>query len=163
MARGRKPIPTPLLKLRGSRHVAARSGEPAPKCEIPAVPSHLDAEAKREWRRMTKLLRDLRLISKLDRAGLAIYCQLWSRMVASEKEIQKTGAVVRSPSGYPMLNPHLSVINRCLDQLKSILIEYGMTASSRTRLRTPAPKAEGNDPFSDLDAEPLKFAGGADK
>ena len=159
--RGPKPKPTALLRLTGSRRANDRVGEPRPPNQIPTAPPHLNAEAKREWRRMTKLLRDLRLISKLDRAGLAIYCQLWSRMVASEKEIQKTGAVVRSPSGYPMLNPHLSVINRCLDQLKSILIEYGMTASSRTRLRTPAPKTEDGDPFEDLGSEPLRLAEGS--
>ncbi len=38
------------------------------------VPSHLDAEAWREWRRMLGETEPLGLMTKLDRAAYAAYC-----------------------------------------------------------------------------------------
>ena len=57
MPRGRKPIPTALKRLAGNpgkRPLTAR--EPKTERKAPKCPRTLDAEARKEWRRVVKLL-----------------------------------------------------------------------------------------------------------
>jgi len=62
-------------------------------------------EARKEWRRLSKELAELRLLTEIDRGMLAAYCQahaLWVEAVAS---IERYGTMVKSPNGYPMQSP----------------------------------------------------------
>lgn len=136
---GRKPGPAPkptaLLKLAGT-YRADRHGtaEPAPPAAIPSCPKHLDRRAKVEWRRMCKQLELLGLITLLDRAALAAYCVSYSRWVEAEIRMQEHGPVVKSPNGYPIQNPWLSISDKALDNMRKLLTEFGLTPSSRSRL-----------------------------
>lgn len=148
--RGRKPVPTPILQLRGSRKIGRRN-EPRPPTAIPTCPPHLDQRAKAEWKRITKLLAAMKLLTKLDRATLATYCSTWSRLVDAETKLREHGLVVKSPSGYPMQNPYLSVVNRSIEQLGKIATEFGLTPSSRVRLSVPTAPVSDADPFAELE------------
>lgn len=108
--------------------------EPKPQPGIPPCPKHVQGEARREWRRMGKQLNELGLLTKIDRAALAAYCQSWARWVEAEEKIRASGIVVNAPSGYPILNPYLSVINTAIAQMKAFLTEFGMTPASRSRI-----------------------------
>ena len=88
-----------------------------------------------------KLLLDLGLMSDLDRAALAAYCQAWSRWVEAEDALRQYGVVIKSPSGFPMQSPFLSVANKALEQMRGLLIEFGMTPASRTKVHGE-PRAE---------------------
>ncbi len=152
MTRGRKPTPTPILKLRGSNapSIKDRADEPKPDLAAPSCPSHLDKEGRAEFRRMVGHLRDLKVIARIDRNSLAIYCAAWSRWVAAEKELKTTGGpVVKSPSGYPIENPWAKVSRDAQATLIKLLPEFGLSPSSRTRLRVTKPKKEAAaaDPF----------------
>jgi P27 family predicted phage terminase small subunit len=71
----------------------------------------------------------------LDRGLLAAYCQahtLWVEAVAS---IERYGTMVKSPNGYPMQSPYVAVANKQVDVMVRIASEFGMTPSSRTRIR----------------------------
>jgi P27 family predicted phage terminase small subunit len=43
--------------------------------------------------------------------------------------------MVRSPSGYPIQNPMLAIANKAQEQCLKILAEFGLTPSSRSRIR----------------------------
>ena len=77
MARGRKPIPTAILKLRGSPK-GNRPGEPQPKIEGCEPPEHLNANAKAEWQRVMPLLVELGLMSQLTRTRRVSYCATYA-------------------------------------------------------------------------------------
>jgi P27 family predicted phage terminase small subunit len=105
-------------------------------------PAHLDAEAKAEWARMADDLFKLGLLTRIDRAALAGYCIAYSRSVKAEQMIQKTGELLKSKKTgafYP--NPYLHIANRALKQMKDFLVEFGMTPSSRSRVRATKPTA----------------------
>jgi P27 family predicted phage terminase small subunit len=40
-----------------------------------------------EWERVVEEVRDLGIITKLDRAVLAIYCAAWSRFIVAERQM----------------------------------------------------------------------------
>jgi P27 family predicted phage terminase small subunit len=67
--------------------------------------------------------------------------------------VQKTGAVVKAPSGYPILNPHLAVANQAYTRMKAMLVEFGMTPSSRTRLVGASGESE-DDPAAEFFDDP---------
>ena len=134
---GRKPLPTNIKLLRGNpgkRPLNER--EPEPKAKLPRAPEHLNDEAKREWRRMAHTLYDLGLLTEIDRAALAAYCVAWGRWVEAEKNLQKYGTVMMSPEkGWPVQSPYLSIANRAMEQMQKFMVEFGMTPSSRSRVK----------------------------
>jgi P27 family predicted phage terminase small subunit len=101
----------------------------------------LSKDAKAEWKRISQELLAIGLLTKVDRAALAAYCQAWARWCEAERNVQKYGHVVKSPSGYPIQNPYVGIANTALDQMRKFLIEFGMTPASRSRLSVEtAPK-----------------------
>ena len=141
--KGRKPTPSALLKARGSfRADRHNANEPKAKAEAPSCPAHLSVAGRREWRRISKELVAARVLTKLDRAALAAYCQSYGRWIEAEKEIVKTGLIVRSPSGFPLQNPYLSIANKAIVNMIKIAAEFGLTPSSRTRIKVEPEKQE---------------------
>lgn len=138
MAKGRKPIPSKLKALRGcpDKRPLNRS-EPKPREGVPECPPHLSDEAKAEWFRIVPELRGCGLLTMVDRAALAGYCQAWGRWVAAETEITKTAEVVLTAKKNAIQNPWLSIANRALEQMSKFLVEFGMSPSSRTRIHAP--------------------------
>lgn len=147
MSRGRRPKPTAIKLVRGNpgkRPLNHR--EPKPTLTIPRCPPELSAVARKEWRRISRHLSELGLLTAIDRAALASYCQGWAQWLDANVQLQKHGPVVRAPSGYPMLSPYLAVASQAYTQMRAMLIEFGMTPASRSRVeiavqRDPDPAA----------------------
>jgi P27 family predicted phage terminase small subunit len=101
----------------------------------------LTGAARREFRRLAKLLDGAGVLPQGDRAGLALIAQAWARWCEAEEKLAEKGAVVKSPSGFAQVNPWLSVSNKAHELLVKLCAEYGLTPASRPRLRA-APAAE---------------------
>jgi phage terminase small subunit len=66
--RGRKPLPSNVVRLRGnSGKRRLNDAEPRPAAKAPACPACLGDEARKEWQRLTKELAALGLLTGLDR------------------------------------------------------------------------------------------------
>ena len=89
--RGRRPKPTHLKVMRGNPGKRALNPhEPKPRPAMPTCPAHLCPSAKAEWKRLARELHALSILSNLDRAALAGYCQAYGRWVEAEKNSGKT-------------------------------------------------------------------------
>lgn len=73
-------------------------------------------------------------MTRLDGPLLAGFAAVWSRWLDAEAELQRTGPVIRSPNGYPIMSPFLVIANSCLKQLRLYAAEFGMSPASRTRV-----------------------------
>lgn len=136
--RGRKPKPTKLRLLGGNagkRPVGEEPRPPVPE-STPYAPRHLNDDAKREWRRIVKILLGLGLYTEVDRAALAMYCQAWGRWVEAERQVEATGGPVLTSkeTGNLYQNPYLYVANRAWEQVRKMLTEFGLSPSARSRL-----------------------------
>ena len=141
--RGRKPTPTTLKIIQGNPGKRPlNESEPKPLAIAPDCPEHLSAEAKQEWARISVQLEELGLLTKLDRAALAAYCQAYGRWVDAERQISKTADIVKTHKGAAIQNPWLSVANRAMDQMKDFLTEFGLTPVSRSRVHGAEPVGE---------------------
>jgi P27 family predicted phage terminase small subunit len=113
------------------------TAEPRPDVVIPECPSELGPVARREWDRLAGDLVALRMLTNLDRAALAAYCGAYALWAEATEAIQKYGTMVKSPSGYPMQSPYVSVANRQAEIMMRIASEFGFTPASRSRISTP--------------------------
>src|SRR3954452_3736828 len=141
---GRRPTPNRLKVLEGNPgRRPLNHAEPKPRIALPSCPAELGDAAKQEWRRVGKDLQRLGLLSNIDPAGLATYCEAWGQWLEAIAAVQLSGAVVKAPSGYPILNPHLAVANQAYQRMKAMLVEFGMTPAARSRIvATPAETEE---------------------
>ena len=135
--RGRKPKPTALKLIEGNpgkRNL--NKGEPRPAIDIPTCPAHLCPAAKAEWKRLAQMLFRLRVISHLDRAVLAAYCQAYGRWVEAERAMKETPLLIKLPSGYIQPSPWLTIGNKQLELMHKFLAELGLSPASRSRVST---------------------------
>ena len=142
MRRGPKPIPTKLKLARGSRRVGDLNDggtEPRPEPSTPTCPAHLTTAARAEWKRIVPELERLGLLTRLDRAALSLYCVAYGRWAEAEKQAAVLGMVVKTKAGSLIQNPYLGIANRAAKQMHELLVEFGMSPSSRTRVSATKP------------------------
>lgn len=136
--RGRKPKPTHLKAITGNPGKRPLNrDEPRPEIAVPDCPPELSDAAKREWDRLVGELSKLHLLTNLDRAALAAYCGAYALWAEATESIHKFGAMVKSPSGYPIQSPYVSIANRQTEIMLRISSEFGFTPASRGRIATP--------------------------
>ena len=84
----RPPKPTALLQLQGTyredRH-GKRGREPRAGGGTLDAPDWLVPEARAEWDRVVEAYAEAGVVTPLDRAMLATFCQLWARFVEAER------------------------------------------------------------------------------
>ena len=109
-----------------------------PEVAIPECPPELGPVARREWDRLAGQLVALGLVTELDRAALAAYCGAYALWSEATEAIQKYGAMVKSPTGYPIQSPYVAIANRQAEIMMRIASEFGFTPASRSRIATPS-------------------------
>ena len=78
--RGRKPTPTALKLLEGNPGKRKLNDkEPKPEKKAPSCPKWLETEAKKEWRRLAKKMELMGVLTEVDMAAFAGYCQAYAR------------------------------------------------------------------------------------
>jgi P27 family predicted phage terminase small subunit len=167
--RGPKPVPTQILKLRGSTKRRADPNEPKPDPGRPVCPAFLSAEAKREWRRVVPLLVKLRLLSVQDRSALAAYCQAWAQFVESTQTLQREGSIVtfctynnqgQVTTSTKRRHPALEWQRDAMRQVRDLGGLFGLSPSGRSRLTVPfEPTTQQPDPLELLMAPAVDAPG----
>ncbi len=146
--KGRKPIPTTMHVLNGNpgKRKLPETVEDKYTNGSPDPVKELSEEARAEWDRIVPELEVVGVLKKVDRAALAMYCTVWAQWLEAQKKMIEEGTFMRSPDGYLVMNPYFKIAERCVNQIKSFLSEFGMTPAARVRIRPGAPKEEDN-PF----------------
>lgn len=120
-----------------------------PEVAIPPCPGHLKEEARKEWKRITPHLQKLGLISHIDRAALAGYCDSWGDYVWACRRIEalnsedkngEAGRIWDTPSGYKQISVVQQIKNRALEQCHKFLAEFGMSPAARARVSASDPQ-----------------------
>jgi P27 family predicted phage terminase small subunit len=143
MTRGRKPKPTTLKLVTGNpggRKLNHR--EPRPAQTVPTPPGVLSDAAKTEWRRVSKELHVLGMLTRLDRAALAAYCQAYGRWTQAERALAEmakddpltSGLMVKTTNGNAIQNALVGTANKAMADMVRYAVEFGMTPSARSRI-----------------------------
>lgn len=149
--RGRKPKPTGLKVLEGNPGKRALNEyEPRPEKKSPKCPSWLEPEAKKEWRRMCKVLETIGVLTQVDAAAFAGYCQAYARWKEAEEFLSKHGTIFKTPSGYIQQVPQVSIAQTYLKIMKDFCSEFGLTPSARSRINVNTVQSDSNDPMEEI-------------
>ncbi len=134
---GRKPKPTALKLLDGNPgNKPLPKNEPEPFVALPPTPTWMTLRAKREYRRVGALLLQSQMVTVLDGFALAMVASSYATWVEAEIALQEHGLLVKGRDGAPSVNPFRKVANEAYDRTRQMLVEFGMTPSSRARVKT---------------------------
>lgn len=143
--RGRKPVPTALKVLRGNpgKRTINTANEATP--ETPATlapPSWLAEDAQIEWRDKAPMLQRLGLLTEADLDAFALYCATFARWKEAEQKVLASGMLIKSGSnnGIPVINPYLHIATKAQRDAAKMLVEFGLTPSSRARVKVEKQK-----------------------
>ena len=152
MPTGRKRTPTQIRILEGNRSFRPLpQDEPDHIAEIPAPPDHLTAKAKKHWDTLTKQLEGADMLTRIDGAGLEMLCEAYTNWIEANASLRKEGLIVNDPrNGIPRVNPYAQVVDKYFQQLRQMLVEFGMTPSARARVKkvtNAKPSGDGKSRF----------------
>jgi P27 family predicted phage terminase small subunit len=125
--------------------------EPKPALGRPEMPRDLPIAAAKEWKRIAPELQALGVLAKVDRAALAAYCHAFARWFEAEQHVLEHGIIVQEPillmgveTGFFRFkkNPAVTISETAMKIMKAFLVEFGMTPSSRSRVRIEKPVEE---------------------
>lgn len=153
--KGRKPKPTSIKVLEGNPGKRPLNfAEPHPEKKLPNCPEWLEDEAKAEWERLAVPLHNLGLLTELDMASFASYCQAYARWKEAEEFISQHGSIVKTKTGYWQQVPQVSISRANQAMMLKAASEFGLTPSARSRII-----AGGADPNSAVDEMELILGG----
>lgn len=141
--RGPAPEPLALKVLKGTARRPDRVPQPSVGGGLPACPAWLEPEAKREWRRVAPELRRLGLLTVVDRAALAGYCQAYSRWRAAEERVRDGELTFTTQTGFVGVRPEVAIAQKSLALVRAFCHEFGLTPSARARMTVPERPADG--------------------
>lgn len=150
MAKGRPRTPNGLRLIRGTAsHHAAPKHAVKPRPVAPECPEWLDDDARAEWKKTVPKLVKLGVVSDVDGAVLASYCQAYARWVQAERAISRRGLVFETTAAhYRAEAPEVRVALKYSAMLRALAGELGLTPNSRARMTLPGEPPE--DDFGDL-------------
>ncbi len=149
---GRPPKPTALKELEGNPgRRPLNTKEPKPTPTAPKCPPWLHQDAKKEWKRMAQELERMGLLTQVDMAAFAGYCQSYARWKEAEEFISKHGSIFKTPSGYVQQIPQVAIAQQNLKQMRSFCSELGITPASRSRIAVNDTEQQGSqDAMADV-------------
>lgn len=141
-----KPIPTEVKRLMGNpgkRPLPKPGEEPEPTIvdTLPEPPEWLGPYGAKEWERVGPVLVDLHLLTESDILTFGAYCANVDLMIESKLDVQKNGTTIRGARG-DVRNPALASFAQAVTALRALACEFGMTPSSRARMRLPGDDGE---------------------
>ena len=109
--------------------------EPKPKVALPHCPDYLDDVARGEWGRLAPILVRMTVLTEADYIALASLCQTYSTMMKAQEQLNKSGILFKTPSGYVQQSPLIGVVNNCTEKIVMLCREFGLTPSARSRVQ----------------------------
>jgi P27 family predicted phage terminase small subunit len=109
------------------------------------APPYLDPIGRKEWNRLTKLLREKGLLEKTDLASLGMACQCYQEYVQCVNAINEHGGIVvymadKSAQEIPLVVAK----NKAMENYKKFMTEFGLSPGARVKLGVK-PKREKSE------------------
>jgi len=117
---------------------------------VPPAPKGLSPAAKREWRRVTRLLAARGIIDSLDRSVLHGYIEIFDELPKITAEIEKTGRTLKNARGEIVKHPLFATLQAHRSLMLNYARELGFSVAARTRLSLPKPRERGDNPWQHL-------------
>ncbi len=117
----------------------------------PPIPDWLDEDAVVEWRRIAPPLSLLGILTPVDMATLAAYCQAYSMWRKAELQVRADGLTVRGTHGELKAHPLIRVCTSLLTEIRRISSEFGFSPASRAAMGRRTESEETGSEKSDFE------------
>lgn len=144
--RGPKPKPTPLKILEGYKPYQINKDEPVIPVALLEAPDWLDTYGLEHWQELAPMLARAGLLTEGDRPALAQMCDDFSTI---RKSIDGPDEIA---GDFDRMRSLMTSADKARDRYRRMLIEFGLTPSSRSRIKAPAEK-----PKDELDVFEQEF------
>lgn len=158
-SRGRKPKPTAAKELAGNPgHRPLNENEPKPKASAARTPRGLGQEGSKFWRKYAPALAGLGILTEIDEPALRMAAEHFDIAVQAATELRRErplfdkdgapvfdgdgkqvmvtdGLVIEDKDGNLRKNPLLQILRDNSTALRGYLTEFGMTPSSRSKIK----------------------------
>jgi P27 family predicted phage terminase small subunit len=131
---GRKAVPRHLRVVRGNPGKRPLPDDIPIELENVEPPRDLDEATRKEWDRLSVLLTDNHLLSDADKDMLAELCEVSVRLDQTRTDLKRSSLLVRAPNGGVARNPLVAIEVELMKRRQSLLAEFGMSPSSRTKV-----------------------------
>ena len=149
-----KPKPTSLKLVTGNPGKRPLpKNEPMPKTPVGDPPQELNDDGLAEWHRVSKELSALGMITGFDRQSLLMYCVAYQLWVDALRKVNASGAMLRSPKGFPLQNPYLAVVNKQAEIMIKLASDFGFSPAARARIGIALEDKSRSDPAEAFFAE----------
>jgi P27 family predicted phage terminase small subunit len=138
------PVPFPLKVLRGNpgKRPLRAEPEPAREPQCPEAPSYLRGYAIDEWYAVAPEVWRLGLLTVIDIAALAAYCDAYFRWRLAREALARMterdpithGLLIKNVDGSARRNPLAKVVADAGVEMLSAAVEFGLTPIARARL-----------------------------
>ena len=120
--------------------------EPAPVAltadeEPPAV---LSEQAREYWPTIARELATVGVLTTMDRASLWLLVEAMADYIVAREAVDQYGDTMETGQGYYVVSPWLRQKWKAREHLLKLLVEFGMTPSSRSRVNVAKPPAKVN-------------------
>ena len=153
--RGKKPIPTAIKETQGyfRKHPERRNpDEPTAERGFPDAPEHIqdDPVAFSKWEEVCNLLDEMQVLTTADKDILALFCETYSIWLKTTIHLRKHGSSRLSTKGEDIPSVEAGQVHRYADRMLKILVELGLTPSSRSRVKKTQTENKDENPFGSL-------------
>ena len=140
MTRGPKPKPTRLKILTGNPGKRPmNTNEPRSKGGLPTPPRHLSASVRKVWKRLREQIKGSGIATSLDTVAFEMLCKSYADYLDACEKVSQFGAVWidKGEAKIPKFaySPYWAVMNREWKKVQTMLVEFGLTPSSRSRVQ----------------------------
>src|SRR3990167_2413982 len=147
MARGRRPKPSALKLVRGARREDRVNDEEAipPAGEI-VRPGWLKKHAAAAWDEMSPAAIAMGVLTPADVQAFAAMCTAYGELQQLYAFLQRKGRSYKAVTEHGFImrtRPEVAMLAEARKTFKSYAVEFGLTASSRARVKKP--KETGRD------------------
>ena len=136
---GRKPTPLNMRLVQGNagkRPIPDDLPEPPAPVAVPEPPELLSIAAREYWSEFATQLSLMRVLTDADLPALCMLCESYSLYWEAMEGVRQFGIISMTPNKYLARSEYLNTANKQLEICLKILTEFGLTPSSRMRVRT---------------------------
>ena len=145
---GRPRKPTALKIISGTdQPCRIRNDEPKPAADNIEMPDGMSEKAQKYFDDVKAKLLACKVVTDIDNYALAILATAIAELFEIQALLDEGGIIMEGRNGYPVVSPYFRAYNQKQDQVRRMLIEFGMTPSSRTRVGTTESNDEGDFDF----------------
>lgn len=136
MSKGRKPIPSHLKMVRGTdRADRGSKNEPKPERARPSAPEHMSDLGREVWGYVVGLADRMGILTEADAVALELLCEARADWISARNAIRDHGGeTYTTEAGLIKAHPAVAMRNDAARRLQSMLSEFGMSPSSRSKV-----------------------------